>query len=62
MPAKKKKTAKKEKKYEHVEVPEASTDPEKEKMIYACMVCKAIFKDNKKMCPNCNLVLKKKAA
>lgn len=41
-----------------IEIPE---DEEMEKMVYACLACKAIFKEPG-MCSNCNLVLKKKAA
>ena len=33
---------------------------EKAKEIYACMVCKKMFK-KAGLCPNCNLVLKKAA-
>ena len=48
-------------KNESEEVKISGKDEEKEKAIYACLACKAIFKDAG-MCPNCNLVLKKKAA
>jgi len=34
---------------------------QKEKEIYKCLVCKAMFKEAG-MCPNCNVVLKKPAA
>ena len=37
-----------------------ANDIEKEKMIYACLLCKQMFKDPG-LCPNCNIVLKKKA-
>lgn len=40
---------------------ELTADVDKEKLIYACLACKAIFK-KKGMCPNCNFVLKKKAS
>ena len=40
-----------------IDIPE---DTEAEKMVYACLACRAIFKDAG-MCPNCNLVLKKRA-
>ena len=48
---------KKQKRPEEVIVPE---NEEQEKQIYACLACKAMYKDAG-MCPNCNLVLKKKA-
>jgi len=32
----------------------------RQKAIYACMVCKGMFKDPG-YCPNCNIVLKRKA-
>ena len=40
-----------------IEIPESEED---EKMVYACLACKSIFKDSG-LCPNCNVVLKKKA-
>ena len=43
---------------EVIDIPE---NEEKQKAIFACLACKAIFKDPG-MCPNCDMVLKKKAA
>lgn len=40
-----------------LDVPETE---EEQKAMYACLACKAIFKEAG-MCPNCNMLLKKKA-